>query len=109
MRSDPLTAPPGRSDWKRLRRQSDAAVARAVASDPDAGPPTDAAFWADARPVLPPRKQPISIRLDEEVLAWFRATGPGWQSRINAILRAYMERHARAVAGERASGSDGRA
>jgi uncharacterized protein (DUF4415 family) len=32
-------------------------------------------------------KEAVSIRLDAEVLAYFRATGPGWQSRINAALR----------------------
>jgi uncharacterized protein (DUF4415 family) len=36
-------------------------------------------------------KTAISLRLDEEVLAWFRAAGPGYQTRINAVLRAYME------------------
>ena len=39
----------------------------------------------------PPRKEAISLRLDAEVLDWFRARGPGYQTRINAVLRAYME------------------
>ena len=39
---------------------------------------------------MPVPKQAISIRLDEDVLAWFKATGPGYQSRMNAVLRAYM-------------------
>lgn len=37
------------------------------------------------------RKAAISLRLDEEVLAWFRTQGPGYQTRMNAVLRAYME------------------
>ena len=37
------------------------------------------------------RKMAISLRLDEEVLEWFRAQGPGYQTRMNAVLRAYME------------------
>jgi uncharacterized protein (DUF4415 family) len=37
------------------------------------------------------RKTAISLRLDEEVLEWFRADGPGYQTRMNAVLRAYME------------------
>jgi uncharacterized protein (DUF4415 family) len=37
------------------------------------------------------RKSAISLRLDEEVLAWFRTQGPGYQTRMNAVLRAYME------------------
>jgi uncharacterized protein (DUF4415 family) len=46
-----------------------------------------------ARQGLPaaPRKEAISLRLDAEVLDWFRARGPGYQTRINAVLRAYME------------------
>jgi uncharacterized protein (DUF4415 family) len=37
------------------------------------------------------RKAAISLRLDEEILAWFRTQGPGYQTRMNAVLRAYME------------------
>jgi uncharacterized protein (DUF4415 family) len=46
-----------------------------------------------ARQGLPaaPRKAAISLRLDEDVLEWFRAQGPGYQTRINAVLRAYKE------------------
>ena len=39
----------------------------------------------------PPRKEAISLRLDAEVLDWFRARGPGYQTRINAVLRAYKD------------------
>ncbi|MGQ0429911.1 MAG: BrnA antitoxin family protein [Gammaproteobacteria bacterium] len=38
-----------------------------------------------------PRKAAISLRLDADVLAWFKAQGPGYQTRINAVLRAYKE------------------
>lgn len=38
-----------------------------------------------------PRKEAISLRLDADVLDWFRARGAGYQTRINAVLRAYME------------------
>ncbi len=46
-----------------------------------------------ARKGLPksPRKAPISLRVDPEVLDWFKAQGPGYQTRINAVLRAFME------------------
>jgi uncharacterized protein (DUF4415 family) len=46
-----------------------------------------------ARQGLPaaPRKEAISLRLDAEVLDWFRAQGPGYQTRINAVLRAYKD------------------
>jgi uncharacterized protein (DUF4415 family) len=39
----------------------------------------------------PARKSAISLRLDPEVLAWFRTQGPGYQTRMNAVLKAYMD------------------
>lgn len=45
----------------------------------------------------PPSKQQITIRLDEDVLGWFRAQGEGYQVRINSLLRAYMEAHQTSV------------
>jgi uncharacterized protein (DUF4415 family) len=38
-----------------------------------------------------PTKEQITLRIDSDVLAWFRAQGRGYQTRINALLRAYME------------------
>ncbi|MCA9944155.1 MAG: BrnA antitoxin family protein, partial [Anaerolineales bacterium] len=38
-------------------------------------------------------KQQLTIRLDNDVLEWFRAQGRGYQTKINALLRAYMEAH----------------
>ncbi|MFN2427899.1 MAG: BrnA antitoxin family protein [Candidatus Binatia bacterium] len=49
-----------------------------------------ASFWDDAVLVTPVAKQPISLRVDVDILAWFKKQGPGYQSRINAVLRAYM-------------------
>ncbi|MBA2687922.1 MAG: BrnA antitoxin family protein [Gemmatimonadaceae bacterium] len=49
-------------------------------------------FWASAVLVPPIPKQAISLRVDDDVLDWFRKQGPGYQSRMNAILRAYMQR-----------------
>ena len=40
-----------------------------------------------------PRKAMLSLRVDAYVLAWFRAQGGGYQTRMNALLRAYMEAH----------------
>ncbi|MGH7517294.1 MAG: BrnT family toxin [Gemmatimonadales bacterium] len=80
-----------RTDWDRLRRQTDEDIARAVASDPDAAPIMDEAWWREARLVLPATKVPVSVRLDRDVLEWFKQQGPRYQSRINAVLRAFME------------------
>lgn len=78
-----------RTDWKRIAALTDAEIERLAASDPD-HPPLDAAFWAGVdkpRPV----KEGISIKLDRDVLAWFRRQGRGYQTRMNAVLRRYME------------------
>jgi len=54
-------------------------------------PPLDNAFFADAALRLPRRKKSLSIRLDPDVLEWFKHQGKGYQTRINAVLRMYME------------------
>lgn len=56
-------------------------------------PELDADFFRGARVVVPPRKQQLTIRLDADVLAWLKSRGRGYQSRINAVLRAYYEAH----------------
>ena len=77
----------GRANLARLRRVSDAEIARTSPSELRAIPND---FWQDAR-VTPVSKQAISIRLDTDVIDWFRASGPKYQSRINAVLRSYVE------------------
>lgn len=56
-------------------------------------PELDEGFFEKARVVVPPGKKQLTIRLDEDVLEWLKAQGKGYQSRINAILRAYYEAH----------------
>jgi uncharacterized protein (DUF4415 family) len=80
------------TDWDRLRNMSDAAVHAAVEADPDAHP-TDEEFWRDAKVVMPRPKEVVTIRLDADLLAWLRQQ-PGYQTRINAILRTFMKAHA---------------
>jgi uncharacterized protein (DUF4415 family) len=77
----------GRANLARLRRMSDREIAetspRELSDLPDD-------FWNEATVVEPVVKQPISLRVDADVLDWFKAQGPRYQSRINAVLRAYM-------------------
>ena len=79
------------TDWKRLRSMTDEEVHAAVLEDPEIRP-TDEAFWKNARVVMPRRKETITMRIDADLLAWFRRRR-GYQTRINAILRAYMKAH----------------
>ena len=77
------------TDWKRLRTMTDDEVHAGVLADPDIQP-TDENFWKTARVVMPKRKEIVTMRLDADLLAWFRKER-GYQTRINAILRSYMD------------------
>jgi len=79
------------TDWDRLHGMSDAVIHEAIESDPEAMP-TDEEFWKNATVVLPRRKEVVTMRLDADVLEWFRKER-GYQTRINAILQAYMKAH----------------
>ncbi len=78
----------GRADLSRLRRMTDAEIARTSPRDLQNLPDS---MWAEARVVTPVEKQAISIRVDRDVLEYFRASGPRYQSQINAVLRSYVE------------------
>jgi uncharacterized protein (DUF4415 family) len=83
----------GGTNWPRLKRLTDREIERAVASDPDAAPIATADWFHQARLSEPRRKEAVSIRLDEDLIAWFKRRGRGYQTRINAVLRAYVEAH----------------
>ena len=96
------TAGRGKTDWARVDALTDEDIEAAVRDDPDAAPilseEETKEWFKTARVVLPPGKAPISIRIDRDVLEWFRASGEPYQTRINAVLRAYME-HERSKSG----------
>ena len=83
----------GKTDWVRVDKLTDADIARAVASDPDAAPID--IDWSDAVLMIPARKKAISIRVDEDVLDYFKSQGDGYQRRMNAVLRSYMQQKAK--------------
>jgi uncharacterized protein (DUF4415 family) len=72
------------TDWKRLSEMNDESV--------DTGdiPELDDAFFEKAE-LRVPAKQPVTLRIDEDVLTWFKSQGKGYQTRINKLLRQYME------------------
>lgn len=80
----------GKTDWKRVGALTDKEIERAIVDDPDAAPLLDDDWFRDAE-VVRPDKQMISIRLDNEILKYFRNTGPRWQTRINSVLKAYVK------------------
>jgi uncharacterized protein (DUF4415 family) len=81
----------GATDWGKLRRRSAASIRKGIAADPDVHA-TDAEFWKSAKVVMPTPKEIVTMRLDADLLRWFRQQR-GYQTRINAILRAYMQAH----------------
>ena len=85
------SSPPsrGRANLAKLRRVTEAEIRR---SSPDELRDLPSDFWVDAVPVVPAAKIPISLRVDSDVLEFFREAGPRYQSRMNAVLRSYMER-----------------
>jgi uncharacterized protein (DUF4415 family) len=82
-----------RTDWKRLRSMTEGKIRAGIAKDPDINP-TDESFWKKARVVLPRSKKTVTMRLDADLLDWLR-TSRGYQTRVNAILRAYMDAQVR--------------
>jgi uncharacterized protein (DUF4415 family) len=85
------------TDWKRLDALKDEDI---NLSDVEAITPEMFARTVVRRGLKPPPgKQQVTIRLDEDVLEWFRAQGRGYQTRINSLLRAYMEAHQAKAAG----------
>jgi uncharacterized protein (DUF4415 family) len=89
--SSASATPPKKDPRKASQTQpSDAAINAAIANDPDwAG--IEAIDWTAAEVVVPAKKQAISIRLDEDLIGFFKAEGPGYQRRINAVLRSYVK------------------
>lgn len=84
---DPDRPARGRADLDRLRNMTEEEIA-ATSSPELADLPDD--FWDDAVLVVPQPKEPISLRVDGDVLEWFKAQGPRYQTRMNAVLRSYM-------------------
>ena len=73
------------TDWKRLERMTDAEI------DVSDIPPLDGSFFKNATVRMPRPKKAVSLRLDSDLLDWFKEQGKGYQTKINAILRVYMQ------------------
>lgn len=82
----------GDTDWARVDALTDEDIDKAIAEDLDAAPLLDEAWFRNATFGVP-AKVAMSIRVDDDVMAWFRSQGKGWQTRMNAVLRAYAKAH----------------
>ena len=78
-----------RTDWARVERTTGAAIERSIAADPD--DIESEADWTMAVAGVPGPKEPITLRIDQDVLKWFRARGKGYQTMMNNVLRAFVQ------------------
>ena len=83
----PPTKKRSRTNWGKIDTLKDSEI------DFSDIPELGKAFFKRATLRLPEPKTAVTIRLDRQVLNWFKTKGPGYQTRINALLRAYMEAH----------------
>lgn len=95
MPEKPARKPPNNSsrgsetDWERIGKLRDEGLDTSDIPEPT---PEQFARALARRGLKPlPRKQQVTLRVDADVLSWFKAQGPGYQSRINRLLREYME------------------
>jgi uncharacterized protein (DUF4415 family) len=90
-----------RTDWQKVDGPSEAQLRASIAADPDdvQGEPD----WTLGVSGLPPHKDHINIRIDHDVLEWFRATGKGYQTLMNNVLRAFVQTRRRPKQGRRAA------
>lgn len=79
--------------------EEDAAITAAAQADPDAQPMTDAE-WTAVKPKVRRGRRPavvtkerITIRLSRDVVETFRASGDGWQSRVDTALKEWLKTH----------------
>ena len=84
------------TDWNRLHNMSDTDI------DYSDIPQLESEFFKKGELQMPKTKPLISIRLDSDVLEWFKSHGAGYQTRMNAVLRMYMEAHNKSVKSDRA-------
>jgi uncharacterized protein (DUF4415 family) len=102
-----MSKPTKRPAIKMPTAAEDRAITAAAKNDPDAQPLTPKQLAAmipiravRGRPPSPNTKQLVSIRYSPEVLEYFKATGEGWQSRIDGVLRQYVSRRVRRASGQ---------
>ena len=78
-----------RTDWTKIRRTTGAEVEASFAADPD--DIENEPDWTKAIIGVPARKDSITLRIDHDVLEWFRTRGKGYQTMMNNVLRAFVQ------------------
>ena len=88
-----LTSRKSETDWKRIDAMKDEDID--LSDTPEMTPEmfARAVLRQNFKPI--PRKKQLTLRIDSDVVEWYQKQGPGYQTRINALLRAYMKEHQR--------------
>ena len=73
-----------KTNYKRINKLSDEDI------DYSDIPETDEEFWSDAEILFPTNKTHVSIRLDDDIISWFKQFGRGYQTKINSVLKSYI-------------------
>ena len=81
-----------KSDWNRVDRLSDEEIEKAIESDPDVAQALNEKWFKNAV-LKTPYKNSVTLRLDSDIVSFFKKQGKGYQTRINRVLRAFMEAH----------------
>ena len=83
------TSPKSKTDWARLKSKGKTATPTAEHREADINHIVRGVVRRGLQPL--PSKASISLRVDQDVLEWFKAQGPGYQTRINTVLRAFRD------------------
>src|ERR1700722_2763967 len=78
-----------RTNWKKVDAMTEAELEASIAADPD--DIHEELDWSKAIIGLPPRKKDIHIRIDSDILDWFKKSGRGYQTKMNNVLRAFVQ------------------
>jgi uncharacterized protein (DUF4415 family) len=73
-----------KTNYKRINKLSDKDI------DYSDIPETDEKFWSDTEVLFPTKKTHVSIRLDDDIISWFKQFGRGYQTKINSVLKSYI-------------------
>jgi uncharacterized protein (DUF4415 family) len=87
----PATSRKSQTDWKRVDALPDQKIDFSDAPELTPEMFARAVVRRGLKPLV--RKLQLTIRIDSDVLKWYKRQGPGYQTRINALLRAYMQEH----------------
>jgi uncharacterized protein (DUF4415 family) len=84
-----------KTDWERLGAKTEAEIEHNAVDDylENGFPDFEGPSWVGLPPPLGTNKKLMSVRIDNDVEEWFKAQGKGYQTRMNAVLRQYMEHH----------------